>query len=84
MAPEKGERSNGVYGRKGEAANGRIGDAAKGGVILGGARLPLLPETFNEANDVVDSQRDARSKRVPSRGSAVSPASWLRARWSHT
>jgi hypothetical protein len=46
MAPEKGERSNEAYGRKGEAANGRKtwwGEA------------PELPETFNEAPDVVDS-----------------------------
>jgi len=69
-----------------EKAKRRMGELAmrRRGVILGGARLPLLPETFNEAHDVVDSQRDARSKRVPSRVSAVSPASWLRARWSHT
>ena len=55
MAPEKGERSNEAYGRKGEAANGRKtwwGEA------------PELPETFNEAPDVVDSQRQARSKRA--------------------
>jgi hypothetical protein len=42
MAPEKGERSNGVYGRKGEAANGRIGDAAKGGDTWWG-EAPVTP-----------------------------------------
>ena len=46
MAPEKGERSNGVCGRKGESANGR--DTWWG-------EAPVLPETFNEAHDVVDS-----------------------------
>lgn len=66
MAPEKGERSNGVYGRKAESASGRNGDKNWWG------EAPELPETFNEAPDVVDSQCQARSKNVPSRGSAVS------------
>jgi hypothetical protein len=44
---------------------------------------PARPETVNEAIDVRESQRCARSIRVPSRGSPVSLVSWFAARRSH-
>jgi hypothetical protein len=67
MAPEKGERSNGVYGRKGESANGRNGDAAKGfagskswrGAALARALQPLA------ISYIASLTRKRESKRLP-------------------